>query len=97
VTVLDVDAGAVAGACDADTTAVVNVSQFAPPSVTATTCHAPVQPGHHLRLEAQDSSTLGGTQTFAAWSNGGCNGTTDPICTPAAVVTVHDEVAAAFQ
>jgi len=97
VTVRDLDTGAVVGTCDADTTLVVSVTEFSPPSVNTTTCHMPVQPGHHLSLEAQDSSTLGGTQEFAGWFNGGCAGSTNPVCQPAAAVTVHEEVAAAFQ
>jgi len=96
VTVSDLDTSTAAGTCDADTTAVVAVSQFSPPRFVITTCHIPAQPGHHLSLQATDSTVLGGNQTFTAWSGGGCDGVVDPICTPAAPVTVHDEVVAGF-
>jgi hypothetical protein len=96
VTVRDLDTGTVAGTCDADTTLVVPVGPGAFPSINTTTCHVPVVTGHHLRLEAEDSSTLGGTQNFVAWSDELCSASTDPTCTPAGVVTVHKEVAAGF-
>jgi hypothetical protein len=96
VTVLDLDTSSIVGTCDSDTTVVVPASQFAPPSYTLTTCHVPVQPGHHLSLQADDATLLGGNQIFTAWAGGGCDGATGPVCTPAAPVTVHDEVAAFF-
>ena len=98
VTVTDLDTGLVAGACDADTTVVIPVTGTFPGSnINLTTCNIPVVPGHHLRLTAEDSTTLGGTQTFLQYQSGGCAGSTNPICEPAAAVTVHDEAIVLFQ
>jgi len=96
VTVSDLDTGLTAGACDADTTAVVQVVPNFPPAPHLTTCNIPVVPGHHLRLLSEDKTTLGGTQTFFQYLDGGCAGSGNPICDPAAAVSVHEEITASF-
>ena len=96
VTVSDLDTGLTAGACDADTTAVVQVVPNFPPAPHLTTCNIPVVPGHHLRLLSEDKTTLGGTQTFFQYLDGGCAGSSNPICDPAAAVSVHEEITASF-
>ena len=90
VTVTDLDAASDIGVCDANTNATVAVAPGAGTSFFVTHCDIPVLPGHHLSLHAEDSTTLGGIMTFAGWAAGGpCEGVVDPICTPAAPVTVH--------
>ncbi|HKQ98095.1 MAG TPA: hypothetical protein VJV75_09495 [Candidatus Polarisedimenticolia bacterium] len=96
VTVTDLDTGLVAGTCDADTTLVVPVSQFSFPSTNLTTCNVPVVQGHHLRLTAEDSTTLGGVEHFNGWGPGPCEGSINPVCTPAEAVTVHAEANVGF-
>jgi hypothetical protein len=90
VTVTDLDASADIGVCDANTTASVQVAPGVGTSFFVTRCDIPVPPGHHLSLRAEDQTTLGGVMTFAGWATGGpCEGVVDPVCTPAAPVTVH--------
>lgn len=98
VTVTDLDTGLVAGTCDADTTVVIPFTgTFPGGTVNLTTCNIPVVSGHHLRFTAEDRTTLGGTQTFLHYQSGGCAGSTNPICEPAAAVTVHEEAIVLFQ
>jgi hypothetical protein len=90
VTVTDIDTSTDIGVCDANTAASVQVAQGAAPSFFLTHCDVPILPGHHLSLRAEDSTTLGGIMNFAGWADGGpCEGVVDPVCTPAAPVTVH--------
>lgn len=96
VTVTDLDTGLVAGVCNTDTTIVVASSQFAPPAFHITDCTFPVVPGHHLRLTAEDMTTLGGIKSFIQWGPGDCEGSTNRVCTPTDAVTVHEDSTASF-
>ena len=95
VRVIDPGTSAEIGSCNADTTATFVVTQNAPPSFATTTCNIAVPFGRPVELRADDSSALGGTQTFGQWGGGDCDGVTAPICTLGGT-SAHEETAAFF-
>jgi hypothetical protein len=92
VTVTDVDASQVLAACDASTTMTVQVGfdPTVPLPIGTTQCLVEVPIGHHISIQAEDSTTLGGNQVFVKYFNGPCDTIVSKVCAPGGAVSVPD-------
>jgi hypothetical protein len=97
ITVTDTDTSQQLKVCDSSTSQTVTMLSVGDPLPFGNTpCAVEVEVGHHVSIQADDESVLGGQEVFLNYFNGPCDGQTNKLCTPANGLTTPVMMGANF-